>query len=348
MLFQRIKPALCLVVIQLYLPDIFLVEAFSNPSSGDSAASYTLFDRFRPECPANPHSINQFDPSLLPEDTVGDKDEESVWVAVFRTSNNKPSVFVRDEFLNAMRLATGATNMESSSADNEFIETRSEFQKPKGLTAPSSSSTFSSSSPSFLGPTSTTPVAVARLRPSEDISSTWVLDKMQCSLKKENQDDACEGGSEHKEALSVAMDALLLHHLKLHVRSSKEVSSSSSSSDSVSRIFEGAIRSKATLIAASLLEERGFQPVQKLSRDMATHISSLDKSMERYAEKYVETSATKNPGARERAHQILSLLGRLDREAEIRVAKQQLQSDNENGDEDDDYDPWASIKQFGL
>lgn len=59
-----------------------------------------------------------------------------------------------------------------------------------------------------------TPVAVARLRPSQEYPGTWVLDSMHCWLKKEDTNPSCDGGSEHAEALSVGMDALLLHHLQ--------------------------------------------------------------------------------------------------------------------------------------
>ena len=341
------------------------VIAFSTPSpnngSGNNNAGtiFTLFDRFRPECPANPQSIQTYDPSLLPQDeTIADGGDPSpVWVAVFRTSNNAPSVFVKDEFLNAMRLATGGlSELPSSSAvPNDQIETVSSRKTSrtsgKGFgtsqnankdkdnvdSQASESASTSAGQDSVSAPLlpNTAPVAVARLCPSPDFPGTWTLDNMRCSLKKEDQDEACEGGSEHKEALSVAVDALLLHYLNTQDDDNDD-------SDNHPRHFEGAIRSKATLVGASLLEERGFQPVQALSKDMATHISSLDSSMEKYAEKYVESMTTKNQGARDRAEKILSLLGRLDRDRDLKAGA----ATDDEGDDDDDYDPWASMKQF--
>ncbi|CAB9502465.1 expressed unknown protein [Seminavis robusta] len=296
---------------------------FSVPNNNNEpSSSFSLFDRFRPECPAVPNSIRQFDPSLpLPTE------DDAIWVAVFRSSNNAPSVFVKDEFLNAMRLATGGvteTLSSSESTDGSSVKNDGDDSNKLQVTQPQQSSSSS-------GPT--TPVAVARLCPSQDFPGTWTLDHMRCSLKKETTDDACEGGSEHKEALSVAMDSLLLHYL-----------------NKPDFFWEGAIRTKATLVGASLLEERGFQPVTTLAKDMATHVSSLDASMEKYAEKYVETmsSTSKNQGARDRANEILSLLGRLDREADLRAAqeRQQQASSSTDGDSDEDYDPWASVKQY--
>jgi hypothetical protein len=266
-----------------------------------------------------PQSIRQFDPSLsIDDDDKKDKEDSAVWVAVFRTSNNAPSVFVKDDFLNAMRLATGGITETLSSASKATSPTNDDDD----MSAPKLQVTKS-------GPT---PVAVARLCPSRAFPGTWALDNMRCSLKKETTDDSCEGGSEHKEALSVAMDALLLYYL------------------GNGHPWDGAIRTKATLVGASLLEERGFQPVDALSKDMATHVSSLDASMEKYAEKYVETmsSTSKNQGARDRANEMLSKLGRLDREADLMAAKlrQQMASTASDGNDNDDYDPWASVKQY--
>lgn len=330
----------------------------SNNNSGknsEARSTFTLFDRFRPECPANPQSIHSYHPTLLqqPPSTASEEEEESVWVAVFRTSNNSPSVFVKDEFLNAMRLATGGLSElpPNEATMEDQIETRGKGFGTSSTTASSSmndkapkesstdeSSTASPPASSIMSNNSNlSPVAVARLCPSADFPGTWTLDNMRCSLKKETQDESCEGGSEHKEALSVAIDALLLQYLS---------SISSSNNNSQQRTFEGAIRSKATLVGASLLEERGFQPVEELSKDMATHISSLDGSMEAFAEKYVQSMTTKNQGARDRAEKILSMLGRLDRDKDLQQAQDKKKDDGDQGNDEDDYDPWASIKQF--
>jgi hypothetical protein len=258
--------------------------------------SLNLFDRFRCTCPADPSSIRRFGASLQ-EDTP-----ESTWAAVYRSNNNKPSIIIKDEFFHAMRAATGETiSMESSIQVSQDLETPLQQE---------------------------TPVAVARLRPSSEYSGTWVLDKMQSSLRKEDLNDECDGGSEHAEALSVAVDALVLHHLRQN------------------DCFEHAIRCKGTLVSGALLEERGFQQVEKLCRDMATHVSSLDACIERYADRVV---STKHLGARSVALQILSELGRLNREADLQASRQRQQMNGEKDDDDDengDYDPWSGMKQF--
>ena len=351
------RPLLSFLVLLLSASKI-TVLGFSTPNSNNSGNSearstFTLFDRFRPECPANPQSIHSYDPTLLQQPDTTTTDDEPVWVAVFRTSNNAPSVFVKDEFLNAMRLATGGLSELPPKANNNNMEHQIETSSGKGFGASSTTSSSSSSSKNVKASNeadssimtksnNASPVAVARLCPSADFPGTWTLDNMRCSLKKETQDESCEGGSEHKEALSVAIDALLLHYL------SSNNSSSSSNNNSQQKSFEGAIRSKATLVGASLLEERGFQPVEELSKDMATHVSSLDGSMEAFAEKYVQSMTTKNQGARDRAEKILSMLGRLDRDRDLQQAIDKKKEDcgDDKGSDDDDYDPWASIKQF--
>jgi hypothetical protein len=266
--------------ILLLLLQIVAIHSFSI----DTSAAFTLFDRFRPVCPADVDSIRQFDPNL-----AKDSHENSVWVAVYRSSNNQPSVLIRDEFAHAMRSATGAFNSNGNLEDGK-------------LTTP-----FQAKAP----------VAVARLRLVED--DTWVMDSMRCVLKKENMDDSCDGGSEHCEAISVAIDTLLHHHL------------SSSSS-----FFQGAIRIKATLISGGLLEERGFSPVTTLEKDMASHVSSLDACLQKYAERSISNDVAKSPGARQRALGIVSILGRLDRARD-------LQHDADTNDDDDEgpVDPWA-------
>jgi len=331
------------------------VFAFSTPSSPnhdhssnnnnhrETAASYTLFDRFLPECPANTDVIRRFDPSLLHDDGASSSsslsslcnEEGEVWVAVYRTSNNAPSVFIKDEFFNAMRLATGGLSELPPSERNEFIETSgssssSSNSSPANVLGGQNSKGQADSMDAVTAGTTTStsslpPVAVARLIPSTDFPGTYTLDQMRCSLKKETQDESCEGGSEHKEALSVAIDSLLMHYLTTENNSNQQ-----------QRHYEGAIRSKATLVGASLLEERGFVQVDKLSKDMATHTSSLDGGMEKYAQKYVESMTTKNQGARDRAEKILGLLGRLDRNTDMKAAAA-VAAGNQ------DEDPWANV-----
>ena len=122
-----------------------------QPAGAFSSASFTLFDRFRPSCPASSDCIHRFDPKIETKD--GNQD---VWVAVFRSSNNKPSVLVQDEFLHAMKSATGQMNDNSS-------------QQPQG-------STTSNLLETNVIAGGETPVAIARLRPSEDIDNTYIMD----------------------------------------------------------------------------------------------------------------------------------------------------------------------------
>lgn len=265
------------------------VDSFSVEKSGP----VTLFDRFRAVCPATRNDIQRYDPNLSMHD--GD-----LWVAIYRSSNNKPSVWIRDEFFDAMRLATGVVAVQTTLLENgdgdEVLQT-----VPRALT----------------------PVAIARLRPSDVYESTWVMDCMRCLLPKESMDDSCDGGSEHCEALSAAIDTLLCRHL--------------SRAQTMSVHFHGSIRTKATLITGRLLEQRGFVPVEVIQKDMASHVSSLDTCLERYATRSISIDAAKSPSARQRALQIVSLLGSLDRAQEIKVDRER-QHDRE---QEPPYDPWA-------
>ena len=114
---------------------------------GGGSSTFTLFDRFRPECPANPQSIHSFDPSLWqqqqePRAAAKSKttaaEEEPIWVAVFRTSNNAPSVFVKDEFLNAMRLATGGLSelpVSTTTSNNPHHDDEDKIESLESLVA---------------------------------------------------------------------------------------------------------------------------------------------------------------------------------------------------------------------
>ena len=282
-------------------------HAFSlTPKDGSSSSNKSvgsLYDRFRVDCPADSNVIQRFSSSLIIEQGSGD----AIWAAVFRTSNNKPSVYVKDEFLQAMRAAVDP--VETFQIDDQKVQEAFE-------TSPSSSSKQA-------------PVAVACLRPSTDFEDCWVLDSMRCVLKKEDLDDSCDGGSEHTEAIAAAIDSLLVQYLAKAVGESRR--------------FHGAIRTKGTIVGSALLEERGFEEVTKLEKDMATHVSSLDACMEKFAERSVDVN-TKSPGARQRALQIVSYLGRLDRDEDLKASRGAA---GDNSDEaNDDFDPWAGAKQF--
>jgi len=304
----------------------------------DDSTSLFVFDRFRPQCPADPASIRQFAPSLIPDDEEAEAEaweekhqDDDVWVAVFRSHNNAPSVLVKDEFLHAMRSATdtGISHKPSATSNNPGI---------------------SVSTPASNSAADTAPVAVARLRRTTMSSATmsnrdgddddahsdfFILDSMRCILKKETTDAACDGGSEHTEALATAIDALLVHYLE-QIQGQRK-----------SNRFEGILRAKGTLVASPILEDRGFREVTELSRDMTTHTSSLDDSLERYAARSLLPSC--GPQARQRAIQIVSNLGRIDRAADFDGARQairQRENDDGDGDNPNDVDPWSAMKRF--
>jgi hypothetical protein len=290
---------------------LFTVDALVS-GMGFGLTNNNNFDRFRAQCPVDDLSIiSRFDPSLIvaKEQEGGGDDDDAAWVAVFRSNSNGPAVLARDDFFVSMDLAvsTAASKDEignsnsrgTDGASNSSIETRVTAQAP---------------------------VAVARLRKSEVNDKQWVLDSIRCSLKKENTNEDCDGGSEHTEALSVCIDELMVHHL----------------TKSPSRHFEQIIRCKATLVAAPLLETRGFEEMEELSRDMATHISSLNGALEKYAERAssVDSVVWKSPRTRDRTLQIVSLLGRLDQSDE----RQYDVGDNDT--DSDNPDPWSSMKQY--
>ena len=143
------------------------------------------------------------------------------------------------------------------------------------------------------------------------------MKRLACSLKKEDTDETCDGQSEYAEAISICIDELILNHLRM------------------GNPFDKSIRTKATLFSGSLLTNRGFQEVNELCIDMASHISSLEDSLNKYAERAVAT-VSRSPGARDRALQILSYLG-----------KEEINDSSSSGDggieNEQGYDPWANV-----
>jgi len=339
-----ILPSVLFLLVVLYASslDAVLVQAFAASSGGGNRDAgnnaQTLFDRFRPQCPAHLDSIRQFAPSLVDTSSTTTSNDE-VWVAVYRSNNNQPSVLVRDEFLQAMRSATEGAAGGSSNTNGGMM-----------VVDPSLLSTNSSNS--FAA----APVAVGRLlrtttttttTASDDnddttttttTSETFLMDSLRCILKKETTDPACDGGSEHTEALSVAIDTLVVHYLK---QQQQQQSINNKSSNNNLR-FEGCLRAKGTLVAAQLLQDRGFSEVTALARDMATHTSSLDGCLARYAARAARSQAV-SPEARQRAVEIVSRLGRVDRDADLKAA---LREQRQQQADDDEVDPWAAMKRL--
>lgn len=271
------------------------VSSFAGKGNNPSLAA---FDRFSAKCPADIDSVRQFGTRFVKE--FDSQNKEVIWVTVFRSNNNLPSV-IREDFFSAMQIAT---NIEESS------------------TQPSTQ--FTDKIESYGG--NQTPVAVARLRPLDaQQNSGWIMDCMQCSLKKETQDPNCDGGSEHTEALGVCVDELIKHHLSIR----RDIQ------------FAGSIKCKATLVSAKVLEARGFGEFDTLGKDMISHVSSSD-ALIKYSERLcdVQGVCANNPQIRDRTLQIISLLGKSDND------KEEGNTGEEINEADDDYDPWASVKKF--
>ena len=120
MVFRRRPPS------AIIIPPLLLAvsaDAFSSSSSfgggfiGGGFGPPISLDRFRATCPADLDAVRRFDPTLLDGGSSGrrttstdvddtDVDDDDVWVAVYRSANNLPSVFIRDSFFDAMRIST--------------------------------------------------------------------------------------------------------------------------------------------------------------------------------------------------------------------------------------------------
>eukprot|EP00535_Pseudo-nitzschia_heimii_P007228 CAMPEP_0197177818 /NCGR_PEP_ID=MMETSP1423-20130617/3285_1 /TAXON_ID=476441 /ORGANISM="Pseudo-nitzschia heimii, Strain UNC1101" /LENGTH=381 /DNA_ID=CAMNT_0042627425 /DNA_START=51 /DNA_END=1196 /DNA_ORIENTATION=- len=314
------------------------VSAASNLLSSDS----NNLDRFRSVCLEGTESkgpIDEFDSELhSSQDTIDPSGD--LWAAVYRSNNNKPSVVVRDDFFRAMNDATSGKNGDSSGADasDSSNNNKDDDSASNGVSTVSGTASFlSDTMPGMLEIPSTKPVAIARLTKSEtstDTKTVYLLDNLRCSLKKETQDASCDGGSEFVEALSVAVDTLLLKHLQRLLENRDDDDDGGEAEDVV---FEGTVRTKATLFSGRLFDSRGFAEIETLSRDMATHVSSYEACFAKYADRTIE--ATIASGNRDRALQIVALLGRLDPEVQ--------KSEGSGGDgDDDDYDPWANMQLY--
>ena len=114
------------------------------------------------------------------------------------------------------------------------------------------------------------PVAVARLAVSKDNDNISIIDSMRCTLKKEETDFDCDGGSEHAEAIGACIDELVLSYLQRYLETE------SSNEDKRKLHFDGGIRFRGTLVSGRLLEARGFREATQLSADMHSHESDFD------------------------------------------------------------------------
>ena len=285
---------------------VHLANAFSaGKGFGKSPnnKAFVSFDRFRASCPEDVNAIKKFDASLVKDDAAGD-----IWVAVYRSNNNLPNVFVRDAFFDAMKTSTTVQE-----GDSETLVSASSASVGSGVVISSSAKGTDK------------PVAVARLTESLVSTGVSLIDSMRCTLKKEDTNPDCDGGSEHAEAIGICIDELVLHYLQQCVVDD-------------TKKFDGGVRFRGTLVSGKLLEDRGFREVTSLSSDMHSHETDYVGALMKYAERSTSTEVAKNPGSRERALKIMSNLGRLERSDEIPKS-----ADDE---EEDDFDPWASVKKF--
>ena len=321
----------------------------SGVASSLLSSDASNLDRFRSVCLVGPESkeaVVEFDSELY-ESLHSEPDD--LWVAVYRSNNNKPSVVVRDDFFRAMNDATttkSGVGFGKTNNDNDETTDNTAAGNESVSTVSGAASFLSDTMPSLLEIPSTKPVAIARLQKSSfennfnQESTVYLLDNLRCSLKKEDQDETCDGGSEFVEALSVAVDTLLLKHLQRLLKNRDDDDEKNDGNNNTNDvIFEGTIRTKATLFSGKVFEQRGFAEVETLSRDMATHVSNYDACFSNYADRTIET--TMAAGTRDRALQIVALLGRLDPE----VQKAARGGDG-TGNDDDEYDPWANMQLY--
>jgi hypothetical protein len=210
---------------------------------------------------------------------------------------------------------------------------------------------------------------------------TWIVDSLRCSLPKELTNPECDGGSEYLEAIGVAVDASLMRIFRPssppYPQGNQEEEEKGEPQSSSRRmmtsppppppvVFDGSIRVKSTIYTRTVLEQRGFRPVESLSRDMATHYFCRDTCLQRYTQRI--TNHTNNsddnnnnnnnndsnmflsPVARSISHSIVSLLQSqlefletIPPEADAFMASSK--GDEERRDLDEPImDPWAGIK----
>lgn len=288
-----------------------------SSSSSPSNKTFIGADRFTAICPADPELITKFDSTLINEDEDASSDKD-IWVAVYRSKNNLPSVFVRDSFFDAMAVATTAQDGDSQT-----------------LVSSSSQEGVGVISGNLQGGK---PVAVARLTASKDGDNISIIDSMRCTLKKENTNPDCDGGSEHCEAIGVCIDELVIAYLQNYFGT---IESDDALGIDHTLHFDGGIRFRGTLFSGKLLEARGFREASQLSADMHSHESDFDGALTNYAERSTSTDVSKSPGARDRSLKIVSLLSKIDRDEDKKE-----EGKEEEEEEDSDYDPWASVKRY--
>ncbi|KAL3783452.1 LOW QUALITY PROTEIN: hypothetical protein HJC23_008644 [Cyclotella cryptica] len=131
----------------------------------------------------------------------------------------------------------------------------------------------------------------------QTIPTFSIIDSMRCTLKKEDTNPDCNGGSEHAEAI-------------------RYILSESPKNNNVR--FDGSIRFRGTLVSGKLLEARGFREVSVLSSDMHSYESDYIGALTKYADCSTSKETAKNPESRERVLTIVIDLGRFDREDEIK------------------------------
>ena len=284
-------------------------------------SSQNPHDIFRVECPVQDDTTLQryFQATTASSNSIGPKEGNELY-----QSEKTPSSL---SFWAAVykRTQTQIVSLEIQNNDEYYYDTNRNNEEQYSYY--STSSSFSTESMLFVPPANQKddiPIAIGRLGPAaKEFPGRYLLDCWQCRLPKEKNvvvDEFSPEGetvSEHTMALEAVLDALLERHL------SRESPGTS--------LFEGAIRTKATLVSAPLLERRGFVPIEELQSDMTTHISSLDACLHHYA------SSKKN---HKKSSRLVSLLGSLDRNQEYEQAKIWQDMDSQ---QKEDFNPWGNF-----
>jgi len=321
--------------------------------SSTRRSNLAIPDRFYADNYADWTRIQQFDPSIA-QQLLKSSEDPTIWVAVYRNpefknddetgKDTKPSVFVREDFLQAMKTAT-EEKVESTISPSLTASTLTWADQ---LQVPLSADDESSLT------VNDTPMAIARLCPSKDEngdshSATWILDSLRCSLPKENTNPDCDGGSEYLEALGVAVDAVLIRIFE----QSEGYQKTNDEKDDAPGVFLGSIRVKSTLFSRTVLEGRGFVPVDSLSKDMATHFFSREACLDMYTIRSLLDEDSLTSQARSRTQSIISSLrNQLDylQTNPPDAATKPATNDDVDNDRDDnvEIDPWAGFYKMQL
>ena len=347
--------------------------------------------RFYANDQADPIIIQQFDPTLL----LGPPDESTLWIAVHRNPNyvtgtreGSPTSIQqrRQELFQAMNMATNPNTYEN---DTEGDDTNDDKSTTESSVLSSTVTTLKWVDTLQIIPPPTgmeAPIAVARLylsnignnnNDNNNDNNTgarttaskqmWILDSLRCSLPKELTNPECDGGSEYLEAIGVAVDASLMRIFQSSSPPLSQPKEDQQYPTTPQFVFDGSIRVKSTIYTRTVLEQRGFRPVESLSRDMATHYFCRDTCLQMYTQRIKNRPSTITSNNKSPITNDSNLLSPKDRSVSqsiVSLLQSQIEylrtvspvtdnsitspktgnGDDESGDLDELMDPWAGIK----